>query len=140
MIAKCVQELQVFQRAVQLADAITAILERPAFARDVKLCDQLRDAADSIVSNISEGFPQPTDKAFAHYLYTALSSNGEVRARLRLALRRRYITDRQFRTADDLADEIARMATGLIKYLRRSDRRDRGLGLLPPTEDPPIEN
>jgi four helix bundle protein len=140
--ARTVEELLVYQRALQLADAITAILEAPAFRQDLRLRDQLRDASDSVVSNISEGFPQPTDRSFARYLYTARSSVGEIRARLQLALRRRYISDRQFKISDKLADEVARMTVGLIKHLLRSNRRDRGLGV-PPDEtivQPPVED
>ena len=51
--------------------AVTAILERPAFERDLDLRDQIRRAADSMVSNIAEGFAQPTDRALAGYLFHA---------------------------------------------------------------------
>ena len=79
-------------------------------------------------SNISEGFEQPTDRAFAKYLYTAKASTAEVRTRLKLCCRRGYLTAEEFAARDALGDEIARIANGLIKYLLKSNRRDRGLG------------
>ncbi len=90
--------------------------------------DQVKDAADSILSNIAEGFEQPTDRAFAKYLFTSKASTAEVRKRLLLACHRGYITKDEYRSRDELGDEVARMTTGLIKYLVKSDRKDRGLG------------
>jgi four helix bundle protein len=81
------------------------------------------------VSNIAEGFAQPTDRAFAGYLFHAKGSNAEVRARLRLACDRHYVADADVLHCDQLADQVAAMTTGLIKYLVRSNRRNRGLGL-----------
>ena len=80
------------------------------------------------MSNIAEGFAQPTDRAFANYLYISKASVAEVRARLKLAFERRYITKHEFDVRDSLADEIARMSTGLIRYLIKSNRRRRGIG------------
>jgi four helix bundle protein len=71
MIAKTVEDLQFYQRARELVVAVTAILERPASQRELDLRDQIRRAADSVVSNIAEGFAQPTDRAFAGYFFYA---------------------------------------------------------------------
>jgi four helix bundle protein len=68
------------------------------------------------------------DPAFARYLFVAKSSNGEVPARLLIAHKRKYITAEEWTVRKDLSDEVARMITGLIKYLMNSDRRNRGLG------------
>jgi len=128
MIARRIEELLVFQKAMQLADAITAILALPGFAQELRLRNQLRDAADSVVANIAEGFPQSTDRGFARYLYVARGSLGEVRAWLELASRRDLVPPPQAARADGLAEETARMTTALIKYLLASNRRDRGTG------------
>jgi four helix bundle protein len=128
MRAKCVEDLQIWQRAMEFWKVINAILDRPRLASDRKLHDQLSDAADSIVSNIAEGFEQPTDRAFAAYLYTGKGSTAEARTRLQLAHLRGYIETTEYNERDKLGDELARMITGLIKYLLRSNRRNRGLG------------
>jgi four helix bundle protein len=49
---------------------------------DQRLRDQIRDASDSMLSNIAEGFEQPTDRAFARYLYISKGSTAELRTRL----------------------------------------------------------
>ena len=96
-----------------------------------RLRGQLQEAVDPVVANIAEGFEQPTDRAFAAFLFHAKASAGEVRARLALAHRRKYISEVEARRAAELGQEVCRMLTGLIKYLLRSNRPTRGLG--PPT-------
>ena len=71
MIAKSLEDLQIFQQAVDAADAITAIVERPVFRQDLKLRDQLRNASGKVPSHIGEGFGQKTDRHFASYLCIA---------------------------------------------------------------------
>jgi four helix bundle protein len=128
-MAKRVEELKVWQRAQGFWVAVTAILNRAGLQRDRRLREQIKDAADSILSNIAEGFEQPTDRAFAKYLFTAKGSTAEVRKRLLMACHHGYITKDEYASLDERGDEVARMTTGLIKYLLKSDRKDRGLGL-----------
>jgi four helix bundle protein len=98
---------------------------------DQRLRDQIRDASDSMLSNIAEGFEQPTDRAFARYLYISKGSTAELRTRLYRARNRRYITEDEYKSRKALANEVGRMLTGLIKYLLKSDRKRRGLGKEP---------
>jgi four helix bundle protein len=127
-VAKQVEELKVWQRAREFCVAVNALLGRAGFQRDRKLKEQLSNAVDSVISNIAEGFAQPTDRAFARFLYISKASNAEARTRLLLACDRGYITDTELAACNEVSDEVARMTTGLIKYLVKSDRRDRGLG------------
>jgi len=46
MIAKTVEDLHLYQRARELVVAVSAILERPAFQRELDLRDQIRRAAE----------------------------------------------------------------------------------------------
>ena len=127
-MAQNVEELKVWQRANELCDAVDAILDRPRLVADRRLRDQIRDAADSMISNIAEGFEQPTDRAFAQYLYISKGSTAELRTRLHRARSRRYIEDDEYKSRKALANEVGKMLTGLIKYLLKSDRKRRGLG------------
>lgn len=136
-MAKTVEELKLFQRAEALCLAIDAILDRPGFQRSRRLREQLEDAADSMLSNIAEGFEQPTDRAFAHYLFISKASAAEARTRLKRACARGYITEAEFQERDGLANEVGRLAAGLISYLMRSNRTDRGLGRFRESEDRP---
>jgi four helix bundle protein len=127
-MAEKIEDLKLWQRAMELWEAINAILNRPGLKEDYRLRSQLSDAADSVLSNLAEGFEQPTDRAFARYVYDAKTSNAEVRTRLLLVHKRGYITLAEWDDRRKLSEEVARIATGLIKYLRKSDRKNRGLG------------
>ena len=126
MIAKTLEELQVYQLALDIAAEIIAILKRPAFARDVELKNQLDEASQRIPPVIGEGFGQQSDRHFASYSYRARGSANEVRAHLAVAQQKNYIT------AKECADLCARyvivgkMLTRPIQHLRRENRRLRG--------------
>lgn len=128
MIAKNIQEFQVWHNAKAFGVAVNAILGRPTFSKDFDLRNQIRNALDSVTSNMEEGFEQPTDRAFAKYLYTSKGSTAEVCGRLRLACERQHLSEPELRALIESGDEILRMTTGLIKYLHRSNRKDRGIG------------
>ena len=127
-MAQAVEDLKVWQRAQEFWVAVNALVDRSGFQRDRRLREQVKDAADSVISNIAEGFEQPTDRAFAKYLFTSKASTAEVRKRMLMACHHGYITQDEYAACNELGDEVARMTTGLIKYLIKSDRKDRGLG------------
>ena len=81
-MADRLEELPVYSKAHAFTVAVTAIIARPEFGRNRKLRDQIADANESILANMSEGFEQSTDAVLANYLYTSKSSIAEVVARL----------------------------------------------------------
>jgi len=78
-MAKCLEELLVYQRALEGAAAISAIVGRDSFKHDPRLRDQLASASASVAFLIAEGFEQSTDRYFAQYVYRARGSSREVR-------------------------------------------------------------
>ena len=125
-MANRLEELPIFQSATAFCEAITALLEGTAFGRNGKLRDQIRDASDSIIANMREGFEQSTDAAFGRYLYIAKGSLGEVLARLARARSRRCISREELAAHTASGEELGRMLGGFIKYLARSNFKDRG--------------
>lgn len=126
MVFKSLEDLQIFQQAVDAADAVSNILIRPCFDRDFQLRDQLRDASDGVPSHISEGFGQKTDRHFAHYLFIARGSCNEIRSHLVVARSRKCINAAE---CDGICERYVRIGKGitrLIQHLRREDRKDRG--------------
>ena len=85
-MARKLEELPIHRNAVEFCCEVTALLDRPAFGRNRKLRDQIDSANDSILSNMSEGFEQPTDKAVEKYLFDAKGSAAEVLACLETAI------------------------------------------------------
>jgi four helix bundle protein len=125
MHATCVEDLQVFQRAKAFAVAVFAVTS--GFRSDYWLGDQLNASAESIMSNVSEGFRQATDRGFARYLSIAAGSAEESRSHLTAAKLKGHLS--QVRSAELRREalEIATMLGALIRYLRRSDRKDRNV-------------
>jgi four helix bundle protein len=125
MRARNLDELQVYQKALRGASAVSALLNCPGLRSDYRLRGQLSDASDSTCSNISEGFGQ-SDRRFAQFLYYAKGSANEVRTRLVLARQKGHISDAQRAEPDGIFEEVLKMLTRLIQYLERSDRPLRG--------------
>jgi four helix bundle protein len=125
-MAKTIQELPVYQRAEEFCVAVDAILSRAAFGRNRKLREQIGEANDSITANMREGFEQSTDAAFARYLFIAKGSLGEVLALLARAGRKHCLTAEDLKSLAAQGDTLGKMMGGFIKYLRRSDFKDRG--------------
>lgn len=126
MVAKCVEELQVYQKALAAAHEISAILKRPCFQRDPRLRDQVADSSDAVPSLIADGFPQSTDRYFAQFLYRAKGESSETRTHLRVANGRNYISESELTELCARYDEVEKMLTGLIRHLERENRRHRG--------------
>jgi len=112
------EDLEAWKRARNFAKLIHSVSGNGNFGRDSGLKDQIRRAANSIVSNIAEGFERDGDKEFLQYLYVAKGSCGEVRAQLYLAIDCDYITEEEFPQLKAL--ELSRIICGLIKYLKHS--------------------
>ena len=126
VIVKSVEELLIYQKSITAADAISALLQRPAFRKDWELSKQLRAASGRIPPLIAEGFSQSTDRHFAQYLYRARGSAHEVQAHLRVAHGRAYLSGTELSEHCSRYEEIAKMLSGLIKHLRTCDRKERG--------------
>lgn len=122
-MAKCVEELQVWQRSEALVRAVSALTESPVFSRHTRLAEDINDTAASVLVNIAEGFGQATDRAFAKYVAIARGSCNELRSHLVVATIRRCLREERRIELHREAEEISRMLTGLERYLLRSDRR-----------------
>jgi four helix bundle protein len=127
VVARTVEELLVYQKALAGGKAVSALLNCAGLREDFRLRRQLADASDSTSSNIAEGFSQQSDRRFAQFLYYAKGSANEVRTRLGIARERRYITADEFTEAEALFASVGKMTTRLIQYLERSNRPRRGL-------------
>ena len=113
------EDLQCWQKARQLANAVHQLAIRPDFSRDFDLRQQIESASGSVMHNIAEGHDRGTDPEFVRFLKIARRSAGEVQSELYLALDRKYITEADLQSAYFLADEAKRIINGLIAFLRK---------------------
>ena len=125
-MAHKVEELEVFGKAQQFCEAVTATLNRSRVRKDSQIHKQITDANDSIVSNIDEGFEQESDDGFAKFLYYSKGSVAEVMRRLRRAAARGDVAGADVDALSALAEPLGRMLGGFIKYLKQSGFKDRG--------------
>jgi len=110
-------EIVAWQLANQLKRSVYALIERPQFRAEYKLCDQLREAARSGPSNIAEGFGRFGNKEFARFVRIAKGSEIEVMNHLADAHDRKLITVLELDSFDHLARRAVRAAVGLIHHL-----------------------
>src|SRR5436190_13215005 len=124
-MAKCVEELVVYQKALAAAADISAIIQRPSFTRDPRLRDQLGSSSERVASLIAEGFEQSTDRHFAQYCYRSRGSCREARTQLVVAVQRRHLSESERVVVDIKLEEVAKMLTALIAHLEAEDRKHR---------------
>ena len=106
------EDLRVWQAAKQQCDHVGSLLKRPEFRRDLKLSDQINDAALSVMFNIAEGFLRRRDKEMLQFLRYAFASNGELKSGYYAAAGRNYLP------AEETAQLIA-LNESIAKMLRR---------------------
>lgn len=119
--AQTFEDLHIYQRARELTNAVYALTRSGAFARDLGLCDQIRRASVSVMSNVAEGFERGTRAEFIQFLYIAKGSCGEVRAQLQIALDQAYITPESHAALRNLTRMLSGMISNFIAHLQRSN-------------------
>ena len=119
--AESFEDLHIYQRARELANAIYTITKGNDFARDFGLIGQIRRAAVSILSNIAEGFERGSKTEFIQFLYIAKGSCGEVRAQLAIAQDQNYLRQNEYQRLYDLCKQISGMISNFITHLQKTD-------------------
>ena len=110
------KDLDVWKKAMSFVTELYKITA--TFPKDERygLTSQMRRAAVSMPSNISEGAARQSNKEFIQFLYIALGSNVEIETQLNIARNLNFINDETFEKMDEDQNEISRMLMGLIKY------------------------
>ena len=110
------RDLKIWQKADELSDITYRLSSK--FPRDelFNLTSQIRRASLSIPTNIVEGFYR-TKKEFIHFLVIAFGSLKETDYLTTIALKRKYITDREYSQVQGLTTELSKMISVFIKKL-----------------------
>lgn len=117
MTIKSYRDLTVWQSSVDLAIKIYECTKTFPKSEAYGLTNQLRRAATSVPSNISEGRNRGTRKDFAHFLRVALGSVAEVQTQLIIAYRLQYISKEQYLPLENHTIEITKMLYSLVRKL-----------------------
>lgn len=127
-MVKSFRDLQVWQKAMDLADAVhTATADFPR-VEVFGLTAQIRRAVVSIPSNIAEGRAIGGGR-FLQHIRIAIGSEAEVQTQLELAVRRSYIAPDRARVLFEDAAEVGRMLHGLLNSLEAKQERTRTAGV-----------
>ena len=126
MIIKSLEDLQVYQQALEAADAVSAILDRPSLRRDPEMRNQLATCSARVPALISEGFGQGTDRHCAHFQRIARGSCNEMCTHLQVARGRKQITTDEGAGLSGQYVVIGKRLTKWIQELVKADRRVRG--------------
>jgi four helix bundle protein len=113
------EEIEAWQRARELANAVYDASDDGPFARDFGLRDQVRKSAVSVLSNMAEGFERESRAEFIRFLTIAKGSAGELRAQLYIASDRGYLAPELSARLRNEAARVSKMLAGPMASLRR---------------------
>ena len=112
------QELKVWQKGMDLVEAVYEVVKQLPAEERFELGSQMRRAAVSIPSNIAEGQERYSDNEFATFLSVARGSSAELQTQLMICVRVGYLKNSDVDGILDLLREISRMLSGLINKLK----------------------
>src|SRR6266496_1214096 len=94
--ARSFTDLIFWQRARKWSAAIFWRTQEQPFAKDQRLCVQINDSSESVMSNMAEGFGRGTQEEFITFLGYALGSLDETQSHLCAAYDRKFISKDEF--------------------------------------------
>lgn len=119
------ENLQVYQLAEQVSDAVWAfVINWDEFSRNT-IGRQMVRAADSIGANIAEGTGRGTFKDNRHYARIARGSLYETRHFLRRAFRRKLLSELEVERLKPIIEELGPRSNAYIKSIGRLDTSDK---------------
>ena len=110
-------ELEVWQRAMDLAVECHAASDRFPRRQMFGLTSQLCRSSSSIPANIAEGQGRLNDKEFRYHAGVARGSLMESETHLTLALRLGYLEEHTYDALISRSSEVGRLLNGLIRWL-----------------------
>lgn len=117
------EDMEIWKDAIQLTTIIYQITNHGDFKKDFWLRDQIRRAANSVSSNIVEGFERQNNNEFIRFLKIAKWSCGEVRNQIHIALNVWYIEQPNFETSKNTSLVLSKKLSWFIKYLENNRKQ-----------------
>jgi four helix bundle protein len=108
------EDLLIWQKGMLLVNEIYTVCKSLPKSEDYILASQIKRAAISVPSNISEGWARKSDKAFANHLRIAFGSIHEVITQLQI-INNLYHIDVE--NTKSQCQELSKMLNGFIKHL-----------------------
>ncbi|TWT63940.1 hypothetical protein Pan54_47000 [Rubinisphaera italica] len=112
------EKLDVWHKAIELAEAVYKVSANFPQREIYGLTSQIRRAVVSVSSNIAEGNGRPSNKEYIRFIEIAYASLMEVVSQLFIAQKLNFITEVQLVELKNQANDIARMLSGLRRSLQ----------------------
>lgn len=119
MSIKGYQDLEVWQKAMDLVVMCYQAAKNFPKSEVYGLASQLQRAAVSIPANIAEGRERKYSKEFVQHLSIAYSSLAELETHIQIAQRLNYINSTKTKQLLEKTAEIGRMINGLRKSIEK---------------------
>ena len=112
------KELDVWNKSISFVSRVYEVTRE--YPRDelYGMTFQMRRAAVSVPSNISEGAARQSTKEYVRFLYISLGSASELDVQLTISLNLGYLSDQVYLELSKQCEEISKMLMGLIKSLK----------------------
>ena len=115
---KTYRDLQVWQRAMELAKAVYLSTQAFPKVEQFGLTNQLRRSVVSIASNIAEGNGRGSTQDYIRFLHIARGSLFEAQTQIEIAHRLSYLTASDSTLLFSLCNEIERMLNTILTKLQ----------------------
>jgi four helix bundle protein len=112
------EDMEAWQKAWELCQAVDAIISQGDFVKRYALNDQIDRASGSAMDNIAEGFDAGTNPEFIWFLGYAQRSCSEVKSQRYRAIDKKLIDQAKFDSIFAIAAETHAKIGGFIKYLK----------------------
>jgi four helix bundle protein len=114
---KSYKDLIVWQRGMDLVEAVYQITKKLPDSEQWGLISQMRRAAVSVPSNIAEGYGRQATGEYRHHLSIARASLLELETHVLLSQRLKYFTEADSKPMLAAIDDISKMLASLISKL-----------------------
>ncbi|MBN1396868.1 MAG: four helix bundle protein [Bacteroidetes bacterium] len=112
------KKLQLWTKAIDLIVYIYGITKRFPREEEFGLKAQLKRAAVSVPSNISEGLTRRTEKDKIHFLNMAQGSLSEIDSQIEISYKLNFIDEEINDTINKRLSEVEMLLSGLIKSIK----------------------
>jgi four helix bundle protein len=130
------KDLVVWQRAIQLTIDIYKLTAKFPDAEKFGLTSQMRRAAVSIASNISEGYGRATKGEYVQFVGHARGSCSELETQIVIAKALGFGASSNLDSAEHLCSDVSRLLGALMKSLRPN--HPQSLGQVPQSLSPSV--
>ena len=121
MTIKRFEELEIWQKAIELCKGIRTITETTSLGKDYSLKDQILRSSGSVMDNIAEGYERDGKKEFINFLYIAKGSLGETRSQVYRSFDANHLNEESYNELLNDCLNLSGKISHFISYLSNSE-------------------